>query len=79
MSRKFEQTYEVCSCSHVSLGEIIYSIEKKNANTLTRIQEFTDVGKYCKCCICQENDFGRVKKELYCQEILEKIMHKQKS
>ncbi|WP_419769692.1 MAG: (2Fe-2S)-binding protein [Candidatus Marinarcus sp.] len=73
MSRRFEHAYEVCSCRHVSLGEILYAIQEKNAKTLGDIQDLTDAGTQCRCCICEEGDFGKVKKELYCEEILNKF------
>ncbi len=76
MSRRFEQTYEVCSCSHVSLGEIVYAIQEKDAKTLGDIQNITDAGTHCRFCICQEGDFGKVKKELYCKDILKKFITK---
>ncbi|PKN15546.1 MAG: (2Fe-2S)-binding protein [Deltaproteobacteria bacterium HGW-Deltaproteobacteria-24] len=76
MSRRFEQTYEVCSCSHVTLGEIVYAICEKEAQTLQDIQNITDVGTHCRFCICQEGDLGKVKKELYCNDILKKFRTK---
>ena len=73
VSRKFEHSYEVCSCIQVSLGEILYSIEKRDAKTLKEIQELTDAGRHCKFCLCQEGDLGKVKKELYVEEIVNKL------
>lgn len=73
MSRKFEHSYEVCSCSHVSLGEILYSIQERDAKTLKEVQALTDAGKHCKFCMCQEGDLGKVKKELYVEEIVNKF------
>lgn len=74
MSAKFEKSYEVCSCSHVSLGEIIYAINEKDAKNLSDIQKITDAGTHCRFCICKEGDFSRVKKELYCNDILKKLV-----
>lgn len=78
MSRRFDNTYEVCSCRSVTLGEIIYAIKEKNAQTLGEIQEITDAGTECRCCICEEGDYGKVKKKLYCKEILDKLGEKSK-
>ena len=34
MARNFPHSYEVCTCKHVTLGEIIHAIKEKNAKTL---------------------------------------------
>ncbi len=75
MARTFEQSYEVCSCGHVTLGEIIFAINEKDAKTLGDIQNITDAGTHCRFCICKEGDFGKVKKELYCIDILKKLIN----
>jgi hypothetical protein len=58
------------------LGEIVYAICEKEAQTLQDIQNITDVGTHCRFCICQEGDLGKVKKELYCNDILKKFRTK---
>lgn len=73
MAKKFHHSYEVCKCRHVSLGEIIYSIEKRDANTLEKISKFTDAGTCCKCCVDKSKDIGEDKKELYLTQILKKF------
>ncbi len=73
MAKKFEHSYEVCRCNHVSLGEIIYSIKEKKANSIQSISKFTDAGASCKYCQSKEKDIGEEKKELYLDEILEKF------
>ena len=30
MARKFQHSYEVCTCKHVTLGELIYTIKERN-------------------------------------------------
>lgn len=75
MGKSFQHSYEVCHCKHVTLGEIIYSIKEKNAQSLEMIENITDAGSACGCCVCAEKDFGleEDKKELYVEEILNKF------
>ena len=73
MAKKFPHSYEVCTCRHVSLGEIVHAIKEKDAKTMGDIQDFTDAGTACRCCICEEGDVGKTPKELYLKEILAKI------
>lgn len=71
--RKFSHSYEVCSCRHVTLGEIIYAIEQRGARSIEDISKFTDAGTCCKSCISKAYDNGEEKKELYLEEILKKF------
>ena len=73
MARKFPHSYEVCNCRAVTLGEIIYAIKEKGANTIEKIGEITDAGTCCKCCVCASKDIGEVKMELYLEQILDKF------
>lgn len=73
MARKFFYSYEVCSCRNVTLGEIVEAIQNKNAKTIEDISKLTDAGSCCKSCISSEYDMGENKKELYIEEILEKL------
>jgi NAD(P)H-nitrite reductase large subunit len=74
MARKFDNSYEVCACNHVTLGEIIYSIEEKQAFSLKNIGKLTDAGTSCTYCQCYKKDSGEEKKKLYLEEILNKLM-----
>ena len=76
MARKFQHSYEVCTCKHVSLGEIIHAIKEQNASTIERIGELTDAGTCCKSCISPEQDKGEEKMELYLVDILKKFESK---
>jgi len=66
----FDDTYEVCNCIHISLQEIKDSVLTKGANTLGDIQDITRAGTDCRHCIFPEGDFGKVKKKIYCKDIL---------
>jgi NAD(P)H-nitrite reductase large subunit len=72
MAKKFKHSYEVCFCKHVTLGEIIYAIEHKNASTIEQIGKITDAGTVCGCCKSKEDDYMQ-KHILYLDQILKKF------
>ncbi|GGD37271.1 hypothetical protein GCM10012288_09230 [Malaciobacter pacificus] len=67
---EFEDNYEVCNCKKVTIKDIKNSILEKNAMTLSAIQELTTAGTECRHCIFPEGDFGKMKKKIYCKDIL---------
>ncbi len=71
---EFKHDYEVCSCKHVTLGEIIHAIKEEGAKTIDDIGDITDAGTACGCCKSAEDDFGDPKMELYLDKILEKFV-----
>jgi bacterioferritin-associated ferredoxin len=73
MARKFQHSYEVCTCKHVSLGELIYAIKERNAKTIEELGDLTDAGTCCKSCRNPQSDLGVEKMELYLDEILKKF------
>lgn len=73
MARSFPHTFEVCTCKHVTLGELIYAIKEKDAKTLEDLGNITDAGTCCKSCRSSEEDLGVEKMELYLTEILNKF------
>jgi bacterioferritin-associated ferredoxin len=73
MARNFPHSYEVCTCKHVTLGEIICAIKEKNAKTLDELGNLTDAGTCCKSCRNPQSDIGVEKMELYLEEILNKF------
>ena len=70
---KFQLTHKVCDCKKVSLGEIIHAIKEKGAKSVEDIQNMTDAGTACKCCISADKDFGNPKMQLYIEDILKKF------
>lgn len=73
MARNFHHSFEVCTCKHVTLGEIIYAIKEKGAKNLEDLGNLTDAGTCCKSCKNKESDIGVEKMELYLDEILNKF------
>lgn len=74
MAKSFPNSYVVCNCKHVTLGEIIYAIKEKGAKTLEDIEELTDAGGSCGSCKNAQSDIGEEKLELYIEEILKKFV-----
>lgn len=73
MARNFPHSFEVCTCKHVTLGEIIYAIKEKAAKNLEDLGNITDAGTCCKSCRNAQSDIGATKMELYLEEILNKF------
>ena len=73
MARKFQHSYEVCTCRHVTLGELIYAIKERDAKTLEDLGHLTDAGTCCKSCKNPQSDLGVEKMELYLEQILKKF------
>ncbi len=73
MARKFKQSFEVCTCKHVTLGELIYTIKEKKAKSLEDLAKLTDAGTCCKSCKRKENDIRGIGESLYLDEIIEKF------
>lgn len=68
---KFDLNYEVCNCKKVCVNDIKNCVEKENITTLMQLQEKTHAGTECRHCIFQETDFGKIKKSVYCKEVLD--------
>lgn len=69
----FPKTYEVCNCKKVTIAQIEDVIINQNAKTLRDIQDLTTAGTDCRNCIFEEADFGKVKKKIYCKDILNSV------
>ena len=70
---EFDKSYEVCNCKKVTIYNITNAIINQNASTLREIQDFTTAGTECRHCIFPEGDFGKIKKKIYCKDILNKV------
>lgn len=69
----FDNSYEVCTCKKVRISDIVDAVKNKGANTLRDIQDITTAGTECRHCIFPEADFGRIKKKIYCKDVLNEI------
>ncbi len=70
MFKNIKSDYEVCNCHKISLEQIIKSINLHKITTLGKLQDITRVGTDCRNCLIKEADFGKVKKKVYCKDIL---------
>ncbi len=75
MIENFALDYEVCNCKKVTIKDIINVIKNEKAITLGEIQELTTAGTECRYCVFKEGDFGKMKKKIYCKEILKKVLN----
>lgn len=66
----FDDSYEVCNCKKVTIKDIVKVLQNKDATTLREIQDITTAGTECRHCIFPEGDFGKIKKKIYCKDIL---------
>jgi len=69
----FDDNYEVCNCKKVTISHLKDAIYNKNAQNLSDIQELTTAGTECRHCIFPEGDFGKIKKKIYCKDILKEL------
>jgi bacterioferritin-associated ferredoxin len=69
----FEDSYEVCNCKKITIAQIKNVIKNQNASTLREIQDLTTAGTECRHCIFPEGDFGKMKKKIYCKDILNEL------
>ncbi len=69
----FEKTYEVCNCKKITIEDITNAVLNENALSLQEIQDITTAGTDCRFCVFPEGDFGKMKKKIYCKDILNEI------
>jgi bacterioferritin-associated ferredoxin len=69
----FEESYEVCNCKKITIEQIKDVIINQNALTLREIQEITTAGTDCRFCVFPQGDFGKMKKKIYCKDILDEM------
>ena len=72
------------SCSFLVASSIIFWVApcpeiiedviiNKKAKTLREIQDLTTAGTECRHCMFPEGDFGKIKKKIYCKDILNEL------
>lgn len=69
----FEESYEICNCKRVTIKDIVDAVKSGDAKTLRDIQDVTTAGTECRHCVFPEGDFGRIKKKVYCKDILNEL------
>ena len=71
--KDFPKSYEICNCKKVTIEQIKDVIKNQNASTLREIQDLTTAGTECRHCVFPEGDFGKIKKKIYCKDILNEL------
>ena len=69
----FGNSYEICNCKKITIAQLQNAIIKEKISTLARIQDITTAGTECRFCIFPEGDFGKMKKKIYCKDILNEL------
>ena len=72
--KDFSKSYEVCNCKKVTIEQIEDVIINQQARTLREIQDLTTAGTECRHCMFPEGDFGKIKKKIYCKDILNELI-----
>ncbi len=67
----FGNSYEICNCKKITIENLVDVITNQNALTLSDIQDLTTAGTDCRFCVFPEGDFGKIKKKIYCKDILD--------
>lgn len=75
MIEEFDKTYEVCNCHKITLESLISQIREKELKSLGELQEVTRAGTDCRYCLFKEGDLGKMKKEIYCKDILKEVLN----
>lgn len=75
MLEDFDKNYEVCNCHKITLNSLVSSIKEKDLKTLGQVQEVTRAGMDCRHCLFSEGDFGKIKKQIYCKDILNEVLN----
>ena len=73
MLEKFDDNYEVCNCIKITIKDIKNAVVNQSVNSLRDLQEKTKAGTECRHCLMSEGDFGKIKKKIYCMDILREI------
>ena len=69
----FDKSYEVCNCKKITIENLEDAIKNQNALSLGEIQNLTTAGTECRHCLFEEADFGKMKKRIYCKDILNQV------
>jgi bacterioferritin-associated ferredoxin len=72
--KDFKDNYEVCNCIKVTIKDIKNAVSSLEVKSLRELQEKTHAGTECRHCLLSEGDFGKVKKKIYCKDILRELI-----
>ena len=69
----FDKSYEVCNYKKITIENLEDAIKNQNALSLGEIQNLTTAGTECRHCLFEEADLRKMKKRIYCKDILNQI------
>lgn len=73
MLKDFSNDYEVCNCKNVKIEDIKRLFTNNELESLRDLQEKSFAGTECRHCLMEEGDFGKIKKKIYCLDILKEL------
>jgi bacterioferritin-associated ferredoxin len=72
---RFDKNYEVCNCLKVTVNDIENAVLNYGVKSLRDLQDKTHAGTECRHCLIVEGDFGKIKKNIYCKDVLGEIIN----
>ncbi|WP_428023042.1 (2Fe-2S)-binding protein [Arcobacter sp.] len=75
MLENFDKNYEVCNCIKVTINDIKNAVINESVISLRDLQEKTHAGTECRHCLMSEGDFGKIKKSIYCKDVLGELIN----
>lgn len=75
MLKDLDGSYEVCNCVKVTINDIQNAVLNDSVKSLRDLQEKTHAGTECRHCLMIEGDFGKVKKNVYCKDVLGELIN----
>ncbi len=74
---KYKKEDIICTCREVSLGEILFNIIERKADTIDKLCKLSDAGVCCKSCITKQNEIRSINPTgLYLDLIIQKVKNK---
>ena len=70
---KFPESYVVCTCRNVTLGEIVHAITEQGAKDVEAIEWFTDAGSVCGRCNSPDDDNPACPMDLHLSDVLKRF------
>lgn len=70
MSLNVALDHEVCSCQKITVEQMLFIFQEHKIQTLGQLQEVSFAGTHCRNCLFEEADNSKLKKKVYCKDIL---------
>ena len=70
MSLSVSLVHEVCHCQKITLQQMLSLCQEHEIQTLGQLQELSFAGTHCRNCLFEEADQSKLKKKIYCKDVL---------